>query len=165
MSSAGSGAKTTMTSKTTRSLDLLRLVGGVALLSLGLVAVLPAANDRVWQLSVLVTEGGHWAVVASLPLFAPGWRRTRVGRAGVGLGLLGTLLLLTPLARAVAVSRELPGALQTRFADLGPMTPAATPRPAPLVARDLFIGMSSPAVRVAVSAGKSLPTRSNASSL
>ena len=68
MSSAGSGAKTTMTSKTTRSLDLLRLVGGVALLSLGLVAVLPAANDRVWQLSVLVTEGGHWAMVACLPL-------------------------------------------------------------------------------------------------
>ena len=148
MSSAGSGATTTMTSKTTRSLDLLRLVGGVALLSLGLVAVLPAANDHVWQLSVLVTEGGHWAIVACLPLFAPGWRRTRVGRAGVGLGLLGTLLLLTPLARAVAVSRELPGALQTRFADLGPMTPAATPRPAPLVARDLFIGVSSPAVRV-----------------
>ncbi len=148
MSSAGSGAKTTKTSKTTRTLDLLRLVGGVALLSLGLVAVLPAANDRVWQLSVLVTEGGHWAMVACLPLFAPGWRRTRVGRAGVGLGLLGTLLLLTPLARAVAVSRELPGALQTRFADLGPMTPAATPRPAPLVARDLFIGVSSPAVRV-----------------
>ena len=153
-----------MTSKTTRSLDLLRLVGGVALLSLGLVAVLPAANDRVWQPSVLVTEGGHWAMVACLPLFAPGWRRTRVGQAG-GLGLLGTLLLLTPLASAVAVSRELPGALETRFADLGPITPAATPRPAPLVARDLFIGMSSPAVRVAVSAGKSLPTRSNASSL
>ena len=87
-------------------------------------------------------------MVACLPLFAPGWRRTRVGRAGVGLGLLGTLLLLTPLARAVAVSRELPGALETRFADLGPMTPAATPRPAPLVVRDLFIGVSSPAVRV-----------------
>ena len=34
--------------------------------------------------------------------------------------LLGTLLLLTPLASAVAVSRELPGALQMRFADLGP---------------------------------------------
>ena len=118
------------------------------LLSLGLVAVLPPANDRVWQLSVLVTEGGHWAVVACLPLFAPGWRRSRVGNGGVLLGLLGTLLLLTPLARAVAISRELPAALETRFADLGPMTPTATPRPAPLVARDLFIGVASPAVRV-----------------
>ena len=140
-------AKATMTSKTMRPLDLLRLTGGVVLLSLGLVAVLPAANDRVWQLSVLVTEGGHW-VVACLPLFAPGWRRTCVGRAGVGLGFVGTLLLLTPLARARALSRELPAVLETRFADLGPMTPAATPRPAPLVARDLFIGVSSPAVRV-----------------
>ena len=148
MSSAGNGAKTTVTSKTPRSLDLLRLVGGVVLLSLGLVAVLPAVNDRVWQLSVLVTEGGHWPMVACLPLFAPGWRRTRVGWAGVGLGLLGTMLLLTPLARAVAVSRELPGALETCFADLGPMTPAATPRRVPLVAQDLFIGVSSPAVRV-----------------
>lgn len=137
-----------MTSTTTRALDLLRLVGGVVLLSLGLVAVMPVANDPVFRLSVLVTEGGHWAMVACLPLFAPGWRRTRVGLAGVGLGLLGTLLLLTPLARAMAFSRELPGALETRFADLGPMTPAAKLRRAPLVARDLFIGVSSPAVRV-----------------
>ena len=139
---------TTMTSKTTRPLDLVRLVGGVALLLLGLVAVLPAANDRVWQLSVLVTEGGHWAVVACLPLFAPGWRRSRVGRGGMMLGLLGALLLLTPLARAVVVSRALPAALETRFGDLGPLAPDATPRPAPLVARDLFIGVSSPVVRV-----------------
>ena len=88
------------------------------LLVLGLIAVVPSPNDWVWLLGVLVTEGGHWALVACLPLFAPGWRRTRLSRAGVGLGLLGTLLLLTPLARAVAFSRELPGALETRFADL-----------------------------------------------
>ena len=66
----------------------------------------------------------------------------------MGLGLLGTLLLLTPWARAVVVSRALPGALETRFADLGAITTAATSRPAPLVARELFIGVSSPAVRV-----------------
>ena len=139
---------TTMTSKTTRPLDLLRLVGGVVLLVLGLVAVVPAPNTWVFLLSVLVTEGGHWALVACLPLFAPGWRRTRVSRVGVGLGLLGTLLLLTPLARAVAVSRALPAALETRFADLRSVTPAASLRPAPLVARDLFVGVSSPTVRV-----------------
>ena len=118
------------------------------LLVLGLIAVVPSPNDWVWLLGVLVTEGGHWALVACLPLFAPGWRRTRLSRAGVGLGLLGTLLLLTPLARAVAFSRELPGALETRFAVLGSMTPVVFPRPASLVVRSLFIGVSSPAVRV-----------------
>ena len=118
------------------------------LLVLGLIAVVPSPNDWVWLLGVLVTEGGHWALVACLPLFAPGWRRTRLSRAGVGLGLLGTLLLLTPLARAVAFSRELPGALETRFAVLGSMTPVVFPRPASLVVRSLFTGVSSPAVRV-----------------
>ena len=137
-----------MTSKTTRLLDLLRLFGGAVLLSLGLVAVAPPPNDWVWLLSVLVTEGGYWAMFVCLPLFAPGWRRTRVGQAAVGLGVLGTLLLLTPLSRAVAVSRELPAALESRFTALGPITAIATTRPAPLVARDLFVGVSSPAVRV-----------------
>ena len=140
------GAHRTMTSKTTRALDLLRVGGGAVLLSLGLVAVVPAPNDWIFLLSVLVTEGGHWAVVACLPLCAPGWRRSRVGRGGVILGLLGTLLLLTPLARAVTFSRALPVALETRFGDGGSITPAG--RPAPLVARDLFVGVRSPAVRV-----------------
>jgi len=139
---------TIMTSKTTGPLDLVRLVGGVVLLLLGLVAVVPPPDDWVFLLSVLVTEGGYWGMVACLPLFAPGWRRTRVGRAAVGLGLLGTLLLATPLGRAVALSRALPAVLETRFADLGPTTPTATQRPAPLVARDLFFGVSSPVVRV-----------------
>ena len=61
---------TTMTSKIARPLDLLRLVGGVVLLVLGLIAVVPSPNDWVWLLGVLVTEGGHWALVACLPLFA-----------------------------------------------------------------------------------------------
>ena len=140
-----------MTSKTRRSLDLLRVAGGLVLLALGLVAVVPAPNNWVWLLSVLVIEGGHWALVACLPLLAPGWRRSRLGRAGVTLGLLGTLLLLTPLVGAVALTRELPAALETHFAHPGQIrstTPGASARPAPLVARELFTGVPSPAVRV-----------------
>ena len=131
-----------------RLVDVARFLGGAMLLALGLVAVAPPPNEWVWLFSVLITEGGHWAVVACLPLFMPGWRRTRTARAAVGLGVLGTLLLLTPLARAVFLSRELPAALETRFADLGSVTPVATRRPAPLVGRDLFIGVASPPVRV-----------------
>jgi hypothetical protein len=40
------------------------------LLVLGLTAVVPSPSDWVWLLGVLVTEGGHWALVACLPLFA-----------------------------------------------------------------------------------------------
>ena len=137
-----------MASKTTRPRDLLRLVGGVALLLLGLVAVVPSPNSWLWRLGVLVTESGHWALAASLVLFAPGWRRTRFGLAGMGLGLLGTVLLLTPWARAVVVGGQLPAVLAARFADLGSSTQAASLRTSPLVARDLFVGVSSPAVRV-----------------
>ena len=129
-------------------LNVSRLVGGTTLLLLGLVGVLPAADDHIWQLSVVVTEGGHWATLVCLPLLAPGWRRSWVGTMGLGTTVLGTLLLLTPVARAAVVSRELPAALEARFALLGVTTPVAELRPAPLVARDLFAGVSSPAVRV-----------------
>ena len=50
-----------------RALHVGRVVWGTTLLSLGLVGVLPAADDVVWQLGVLVTESGHWAAVLCLP--------------------------------------------------------------------------------------------------
>ena len=131
-----------------RALHVGRVVWGTTLLSLGLVGVLPAADDVVWQLGVLVTESGHWAAVLCLPLFAPGWRRTRLGLSAVAMGLLGTLLLLTPLAGALALSRELPGELQARFGRLGSTSRLTDPRPAPLVVRHLFTGVSSGPVQV-----------------
>jgi acetyl esterase/lipase len=118
------------------------------LLLAGLVAVLPAANDQIWQLSVLTTEGGHWAVLVCLLLFAPGWRAGRVAKTGALAGLLGTAMLVTPAARAMMVGRDLPATLDTRFGALGSLAGGAAARPAPLVAQDLFLGVSSAPVRV-----------------
>ncbi len=129
-----------------KRLNLGRLFVGTALLSLGCLAVLPAANDRAWQLGVLVAEGGHWAVPVCLLLLLPSWWRSWVGTGGVIAAGLGTLLLLTPVIRAIGVGRELPTVLETRFGPLGSLTPVVDPRPSPLVVRDLFGGLSSPEV-------------------
>ena len=128
--------------------DLGRLFLGAILLVLGLVAVLPAANDRVWQLSVLATEGGHWAVPVCLLLCLSSWRSSRLATTGVVAAVFGTVLLLTPAVRAMGINRELPALLETRFGPLGSLMPVADPRPAPLVFRDLFRGLSLPEVRM-----------------
>ena len=127
-------------SQARRVLDLGRLVVGATLVLLGFVAVLPAANDRVWQLSVVVTEGGHWSVPLYLCLLVPRWRRSGIGISGVAAAGFGTLLLLTPVVRAIGVGQELPATLQRRFGSLGAMTPLVDPRPAPLVISNLFDG-------------------------
>lgn len=134
-----------------RATDWVRLIGGLTLLVTGLIVVLPAPNDQVWLLSVLLIEGGHWAVLAVAPLLWPGWRRSRVGVAGVALGLLGGALLLSPAARAVWMSDALPELMKARFGTVdraGRAEPAVGPRPAPVVLGDLFLGVDSPDVRV-----------------
>ena len=127
-------------SQARRVLDLGRLVVGATLVLLGFVAVLPAANDRVWQLSVVVTEGGHWSVPLYLCLLVPRWRRSGIGISGVAAAGFGTLLLLTPVVRAIGVGQELPATLQRRFGSLGAMTPLVDPRPAPLVISSTVAG-------------------------
>ena len=132
-----------------RMLDLGRLVVGAFMLLLGFVAVLPAANDRVWQVSVVVTEGGHWAMLVWALLLVPRWRRSRVGISGVVAAGLGTVLLLTPVLRAVSVAQALPAAIEEHFGSLGARASGADPRSAPLVLANLVgLGRSLPAVAV-----------------
>jgi acetyl esterase/lipase len=105
---------------------------------------------RSWTMVVLtlgVSEWGHVLAALALTPLLPGWRRTHVCRAGAALGLLGAALALTPLLRAARLARRLPAAITAAFGDLPPRTaPTAPTRPAPLVARDLLLGVRSPSV-------------------
>ncbi len=120
---------------------LVRLIGGAATFSLALLAIVPAPTYLLWQAAVAVTEYGHvLAVIALAPLW-PGWRHTRAGRIGAGLGLAAAVLALSPLARALPIAQALPTQLTAAFGPaavssgaalrVGPFlqgAPAGTPR-------------------------------------
>lgn len=74
-------------------------------LALALLAVLPPPTYRLWQLSILVTEHGHWLALAALLALLPGWRRSRGGRVAAVLAAIAAALALSPLARALAAAR------------------------------------------------------------
>jgi acetyl esterase/lipase len=130
------------------ALRLLRLSFGAASLLLAWLALFRAPTRRLWLLAIGVTEWGHWlGALALAPLVRP-WRRA-VGAPAATCGALAGLALLTPLLRALPVARELPGRLAAAFGAATPRSKAgAPPRPAPLVALDLFRGLRLPPVRL-----------------
>jgi acetyl esterase/lipase len=111
-----------------------RLITGAATFGLALLAIVPAPNYLLWQVSVAVTEYGYVLAFGALAPLLPGWRRTRRGRMGALLGVIAALLALSPLARALPVAQALPAQLQAAF---GPTTHThgAPLRLAPLLQR------------------------------
>src|SRR5689334_15845848 len=101
-------------------LDVLRLLVGAASAALGSLAV---AEARSWPMVVLrlgVTEWCHVLAALALTPLLPGWRRTRAGRSGAVLGLVGAALALLSLLRAALLARRLPAALAAAFGDAPP---------------------------------------------
>jgi acetyl esterase/lipase len=132
----------------TQPRDYLRLIAGATSATL---ASLVAIEARSWPMVVATLGASEWGhVLAALALtpLLPGWRRTRIGTIGAALGLLGAALALTPLLRAVGLARQLPAELAAAFGDRSPRTARGAPaRPAPLVLRDLLLGVRSPKAR------------------
>lgn len=133
-----------------RGLDFLRLVFALVVFLLSLLAVFPAPTYLAWELSVLVTEWGHILALVSLLVFLPGWKRSLLGRAAVILGGIAFVLALTPLVRAIPIARSLPAELRGSFGNVEPRSLSnASPRPQPVVLRDLVAGVSIPRVQAA----------------
>jgi len=132
----------------TTSLDYLRLLLGATSAALASLAVVEARSWPMVVLTLGATEWGHVLAAFALTPLLPGRRRTRVGWAGRALGLLGAALALVPLLRAAGLALRLPAAVAAAFGDAPPrIAPNAPARPAPLVARDLLLGVRSPSVR------------------
>jgi acetyl esterase/lipase len=84
-------------------------------------------------------------IILSLLTLLPGWRNSQPGRIAGTLGLVATILALTPLLRAIPVARQLPLQLQTAFGVAPSLAVAdVSSRPHPLAALDLLFGVNSP---------------------
>jgi len=112
----------------------------------GVISVCKARTHLLWHLSVGASEWGHIAALLSLTSLLPGWRQSRIGRISGLLSCASAIVTLTPLMRAVLVARKLPHHIESFQAPTLSLTDVS-PRPAPLVLRDLFLGVSSPDVR------------------
>jgi acetyl esterase/lipase len=129
-------------------IDYVRLLFGSLAAALASLAVVEARNWTLVLLTLGVTEWGHVLAALALTPLLPGWRRARAGWLGAGLGMLGAGLALSSLLRAAVLARRLPARVAEAFGGLPPRSaPGAAARPAPLVARDVVLGVRSPRVR------------------
>ena len=118
------------------------IVAGVVCVA-GLIAVIPHETSLMWQMSVILSEWGHWLGLLSLLLLL-GWRQSWLHGTAATLTVVGIVMLFTPVARAYLSAATLPAQLQQAFGV--PVTisvTAAPPRPQPLVVSDLLFGVST----------------------
>src|SRR5262249_29002178 len=129
-------------------LDYLRPLVGAASAALASLALIEGRSWTLVMLTLGVTEWGHVLAALALAPLLPGWRRTRPGRLGAVLGLLGAALALISLLRAALLARRVPAMVAAAFGDVTPRAaPGAPTRRAPLVGRDVLFGVRSPSVR------------------
>ena len=113
-----------------------RLVAGLMLFALSLLAVFEAPLNLLWKISILVTEWGQvLAILAFLLIIS-----SRKNRPPAALGLTAMVLSLTSLFRAVPIANQLPLQLQSVFGE-APATIAALARAKPLDFVDLIRGV------------------------
>jgi acetyl esterase/lipase len=129
--------------------NYVRLVFALVVFFASLLAIFPAPTYRTWELSIGVTEWGHVLALIALLVFLPGWSRTASGRISVLFGIFAIPLALFPLLRALPVAETLPAKVTSAFGGRNPSQgPDAAARPRPLVYRDLFTGVYTPAIRI-----------------
>lgn len=130
-------------------MQLIRFVFALALFLVSLLAVIPAPNYIGWELSIAITELGWVIALASLLVFLPGWRRTRLGRLAAALGLAAFVLGLSPIFRALPHARRVDADLRSAFGAAAPRTlPGAVPRVKSLIMRDLITGVHTDNTRI-----------------
>ena len=120
----------------------IRLVFGALCAGLSALTVVEAPTSLLWLAALGVTEWGYWLVPVSLLTWLPGWRSSRSGYIGAGLGLSAALLLLTPLVRAVVLVQAWPDELPPFIREAAPRSTAgAASRTAPVILSDLLLGV------------------------
>jgi acetyl esterase/lipase len=118
-----------------------RLIPAGLLFLTALLAVLRAPTHLLWMLAIGTTEWGHWLALLCLGSAVPLWGNTWYGRTAAGLCLAGAVLEITPMLRAVSITRDLQQRIHQTFGDV------RIHRPQPLVFTNLLLGLSAPDVK------------------
>jgi acetyl esterase/lipase len=132
-----------------RMSQLLRLLAGLGLSALSLLTVVQPPGRLVLPASVFATEFGYALALVAAMILLPGWRRSRIGRIGALLGVVGVLPMFIPVVGAMEAGRELPEQFVSRFGEKQ-RTPAAFsqgPRPFPFQLVELVRPTQSRPVR------------------
>ena len=119
-----------------------RLAYSLLVLALSLLAVFEAPTRLLWMAAILVTEYGHFLVILPLAVLLPGWRHSWPGRFSVVLALIASLLILTPMLRALQVKNRLPEQFELAFENKSDKDSSAEiGRQDPLDFSDLWFGI------------------------
>jgi acetyl esterase/lipase len=94
---------------------MIRLVLMILFLLISLLAVLKAPTYHLWMLAIGVAEFAWVFVTITLVLLLSGIFSHKYQLAGTVLGLLALVLYLSPIIRAVIVSKKLPAELDKAF--------------------------------------------------
>lgn len=122
---------------------LLRLAGALALFGIALLTQVPAQFTTMWVAALVVTETAHWfALLAAAAGGAIAWRGGRRERVAAGVAFLAALIFAAPVMQALTTRHEVAAELTRAWGrPAPPVRTAAKPRPAPLVLRQLFLGV------------------------
>ncbi len=127
---------------------LVRLAIAAGLLFVASFAVLPPPTSFLYSMALVATEFGYWFAIGSAITLLFGWSGSAVARISAVLGVTGMLLLSSSVYRAFEYQETLPKRLSAAFGEPAPRAEFAdVSRPAPMVLRDLFLGIHSTPVR------------------
>src|SRR5438552_4615552 len=107
-----------------RFFALARLLVAAFLLATASLAVFTAPTHFLWMVAIGATELGHVLALICLGAAVPLWSDSWSGRVAAGFCVLAAVVAMTPLLRAVRISRDLPGQLGKAFGSAVPTRPS-----------------------------------------
>jgi acetyl esterase/lipase len=129
--------------------QLLRLIAGLGLAALSVLTFVQPPGRLVLPASVFATEFGYSLILVAAMILLPGWRRSRAGRIGALLGVVGIVPMVLPVVGAMETGRELPEQFVARFGEKQrtPATFSQVSRPFPFQLVELVRPTQSRPVR------------------
>ncbi len=91
------------------------LAAAIVLLAVSLLAFVPAPTYRLWLLTIVVTEYGHYFAPVALLWLWPGWHRTWSRRFALVCAALAAAGFLSPVVRGLLLAQTLESELNAAF--------------------------------------------------
>jgi len=128
--------------------SLSRLLCATVLFAAALLVVFPAPNIPLFEVSLIVTEFGHWLFLVPLLLVFLPTARNPVNCLTTALALAASMLLVSSAIRANAVARQLPQELARAFPTAAPGAPGEVAAASPFSWIKLWFAPAPPKVLV-----------------